>query len=156
MIVKSYLKDNAKFKIKLCVIGANRSGKTSLIKSYLKYKNDALKKLLQESEAQAAASDTFGHHSDHTDILPKSHRSFNSSTSNLTLQIRYKLREMERLKNCSISDRGGTGNIVNKGLQDTDIEHVLYLYDEDMPIEIQLWDQVKGQCTDAASHYFFS
>lgn len=116
------------------MIGAKKSGKTSLIKSYLKYKNDSLNKLLAESEAMA--SNSFVQQSEHTDILPKSHRSFNSSTSNLTMQIRYKLKEIERFKNYSISDRGGTGNIVNKAIQDTDIEHVLYLYDEEMPIAI--------------------
>lgn len=52
------------------------------------------------------------------------------------MQIRSKLKEMERFKNNSSSDRGGTGNMFSKAIQDTDIEHVLYLYDEEMPIEI--------------------
>ena len=86
-----------------------------------------------ESEASELP---FGQQSEHTDILPRSIRSFNSSTSNLTMQIRSKLKEMERFKNNSSSDRGGTGNMFSKAIQDTDIEHVLYLYDEEMPIEI--------------------
>ena len=89
-------------------------------------------------------------------MLPRSIRSFNSSTSNLTNQIRSKLKEIERFKNCSISDRGGTGNIVHRAIEDTDIEHVVYLYDDELPIEVQLWDQVKGQSHDTHSQYFFS
>ena len=70
-------------------------------------------------------------------MLPRSIRSFNSSTSNLTNQIRSKLREIEKFKNISISsDHGGTGNIFNKAIQDTDIEHIVYLYDDEIPIEI--------------------
>lgn len=86
-------------------------------------------------------------------------RSFNSSTSNLTNQIRQKLRELEKYKNISsISDQGGTGNIVNKqqsAIEDIDIERVLFLFDDEMPIDIEVWDQVKGQCQDSSSRYFF-
>ena len=53
-IVKAFLREHTKFKIKVCVIGAKKSGKTSLINSYLKYKNDVLNKLLIESDAHGS------------------------------------------------------------------------------------------------------
>lgn len=72
------------------------------------------------------------------------------------MQIRHRLKEINRFKTSQISDRGGTGNIINKPIQDTDIEHVLFLYDEECPIFVQIWDQVEGQCPGALSPYFFS
>jgi len=46
LIVKKYLRIKPNPKIRICIIGSKSSGKTSLIKSYLKYKNDMYQRLL--------------------------------------------------------------------------------------------------------------
>ena len=62
-------------------------------------------------------------------------RSFVSTNSNLTCQIRQKLREINKMKTNSISDGGGTG-MCRDDIQDRDIEHLLYVYQDEFPIEV--------------------
>ena len=65
-------------------------------------------------------------------------KSQNSSNSLVTKQIREKLREISRFKTNQMSER-----IVNsqvKEIADRDIEPLLFIYENECPVEIQIWD----------------
>jgi GTPase SAR1 family protein len=99
-----YLRDNPKIKIKLCVIGNHYSGKTSLINAYLKYQNDALQKFMTLSENVSEL--VFEQNSEISErVQTKSHNSYTSSMSNVTNLIKSKLRDIQRFKTGSVSER---------------------------------------------------
>ena len=63
-----------------------------------------------------------------------------SSCSNITQLLRDKLREISRFKSNQFSER--MMNSQGKAVSDLDIEPVVYMYENEVPVEVQIWDQI--------------
>lgn len=128
-------------KIKLCMIGEQKSGKTYLINEYLKYHDFIIQKYIEHSENSPSDPVFEGNSESFSDNLPaKSRKSYTSSNSNVTELIKQKLREIKRFKSLAISEKILIGT--NKNLANRDIELIVFVYDNEYPVEVQIWDQV--------------
>ena len=69
-LIKEFLKENPKLKIKLCVIGGQKSGKTYLINEYLKYHDFIIQKYIEHSENSPSDPVFDGNSESFSDNLP--------------------------------------------------------------------------------------
>ena len=50
------------------------------------------------------------------------------------------MKEIKRLKTISLTER--CLKTQNKEVSNLDIEHMIFIYDNEVPVDVQIWDQV--------------